>query len=49
MLIRLSFEIKTKMQVKCKSAFRRNVDVSTIFTHSVAGSNPAPPAINRQA
>lgn len=36
-----SFEIKIKMQVKCKSAFRKNVDVSTIFTYTEAGSSPA--------
>lgn len=36
-----SFEIKIKMQVKCKSAFCKNVDVSTNFTYKVVGSSPA--------
>lgn len=44
-----SFEIKIKMQVKCKSAFRKNVDVSTIFTYTEAGSSPATRTTSEQS
>ena len=44
-----SFEIKIKMQVKCKSAFRKNIDLSTIFTHTIVGSSPATRTTSEQS